>query len=95
LKTQNEVDIVLTNELGVGHFGGVELDAERLGVARRAGADLSVGRVRRGGVPARVAHGGLQNALVLFGRVVFEEDVLDAPEAAGGERGDLRCRSCE
>lgn len=55
----------------------------------RARADGAVVRVLRVGLPARVADGGGEDALVLRGRVVLEEDVLCAPEAAGRERRDL------
>jgi hypothetical protein len=58
-------------------------------MARAARAHVAVVRRPRALVPARVADGGFENALALRGRVVLEEDVLDAPEASSRERRDL------
>ena len=79
----------LTNELRVPDHARVELDAQRLRVLRRARAHLLVRRLRGVLPSARVADGRLDDALVLGRRIVLEEDVLDAPEAAAGEGGEL------
>ena len=56
----------------------------------RAGAHCAVVGVLRIGFSASVANGGLEDALALRGREVLQEDVFCAPEAARGERRDLR-----
>ena len=72
-------------QLSVTDFVRVEHDEQRLGMSRASGAH---GAIRRGvGPAARVAHARVQQALA--GREVLAEQVLDAPEAAGGERGAL------
>ena len=58
-----------------------------VGVSR---ADLTIRRVCNIGVSASVSNRSLEDALIFLDGPVLEEDVLDAPEAAGGECGDLR-----
>ena len=41
-----------------------------------------------------VPDGGLEDALVLRGRVVLEEDVFDAPETSCCERGHFGTSGC-
>lgn len=79
----------LTDKLLVAHNARIELDPKRLRVPGVGAAHLAV----RGVVdlPAGVPDGGLEDALVLGGRVVLQENVLDAPEAACCERRDLWC----
>ena len=58
-----------------------------VGVSR---ADLMIRRVCNIGVSASVSNRSLEDALIFLDGPVLEEDVLDAPEAAGGKCGDLR-----
>lgn len=60
-------------------------------MVRRARAHGPVVRVRRVLLPARVSNRGLEDALVLLGWEVLEEDVFDAPEASRREGCDFRC----
>src|SRR5690606_18684503 len=71
-------------QVGVGDLLRVEDDADRLGVAGGAGADLFVGRV--GGVSALVADGGGDDSAL---GAQPPEGALHAPEAAHAEVGDL------
>lgn len=59
-----------------------------------ARADRPVGRAGGAGASACVSDGGPEDALVLGGRVVLEEDVLDAPEAACSEGGGVGGWGC-
>ena len=64
-------------------------------MVRRARAHRLVVRVRRVLLPAGVSDGGLEDALVLLGREVLQEDVLDAPEAPSREGRHLgRAAAC-
>ena len=91
--TRDETNGTRTDELVVLDDARVELNFQSFRMVGRAGADLVVARVLRVLLSTRVPHRGLEDALVLLDGVVLEEDVLDAPEAAGGEGGDFRCGS--
>ena len=41
------------------------------------------------GLPSRESYGGLDDTLVLFGRVVLQEYVFDSPETPSCERSDF------
>jgi hypothetical protein len=58
-----------------------------VGVSR---ADLAIRRVCNIGGSASVSNRSVEDAFIFLDGPVLEEDVLDAPEAAGGECGDLR-----
>ena len=85
----------LTDELLVLHDARIELDAHRLRVVRRARAHRLVVGVLRALLAPGVADCRLEDALVLLGREVLEEDVFDAPEASRGKRRDFgRSAAC-
>ena len=71
-------------QVGVGQHGRVEGDADHLGMAGAAGADLLVGRVR--GAAAGIARQHVGDA------VEVAVDRLQAPEAAAAEHGRLKNR---
>lgn len=81
-----------THEFAIRNDGWVKLDPDRLGVIGSALADLRVGRID--GLASGVAYRRLQDAFVLRGRVMFQEDVLDTPEASCSEGRDFEVLRC-
>ena len=90
LATRDETNGTRTDELVVLDDARVELNSQSLRMVGRAGADLVVARVLRALSSTRVPHRRLEDAPILLDGVVLEEDVLNAPETAGGEGGDFR-----
>jgi len=82
-------DSTPTDELSIGHHAGIELDFDSLGMVGSTGAHILVLWIRDVLSSSGVSDGGLEDALVLRGRVMLEEYVFDAPEAPCGERGDF------
>jgi len=68
----------------------IKLDAEFLGMIGVSGTDLMIGRVCDMGTSTSVSNGGIEDAFILVDGPVLQEDLLDAPKAAGGKSGDLR-----
>jgi hypothetical protein len=82
--------VLRTNKLIVCDLVRIKLDPECLGMIGVSGANLTIGRVLDIGVSTSVPDRSLEDALIFLDGPVLQEDVFDAPEAAGGESGDLR-----
>ena len=83
-------EIVLTDKFAISHNGRIKLDPQCLCMIRRASTHFTVSWVDRRILAPGVSNRGLQDPLVLRGRVVLQKDVLHAPETTRCKGGDLR-----
>ena len=68
----------------------VELDFHRFCVIRRTPTNELVGWVGNKGITACVPNSRGENPLILRGREVFQEDMLNTPKTARSENSELR-----
>lgn len=78
-----------TNKLIVCDLGRVKLNPECLGMVGISRADLTIGRVCHLRITTGVSNRGFEDAFIVLDGPVLEEDMFDAPKAAGCKGGDL------
>ena len=80
ISLQEQHQRALTNELSIGHNVRVKLNPQSFSVVCGTGTNLSVVRIT--GVSSGIPDGGLEDSLVLRGRVVLQEYMFDSPKTS-------------